>query len=159
MPKSFEAWATARISKLRSDADALRAEADGIEVTLKKYLNDLDRTGEAAVSVTTVVTANIPANEAIRGLGRVGPGSKSAGIEGYVVGTEDKGADLHEVYAFVKSRWPDTPTNITRSLLWHHKKSERLVLRGNRYYSPRYAPPVESGALLPEPTPGISGQA
>lgn len=167
--KPYEVWAPERITALRSQARSLDAEADSLEGALKSYLADQGRPEPETKPAAPVTAAGdwttrfvpqtsdgAPAPQRAR---RVGPGSKSAGIEGYVLRNEARGADLHEIYKYVEANWPGTPTNIIRSLVWHAKKAERLLLRGNRYYAPRYAPPAENGALLPEPTPGIRGEA
>jgi hypothetical protein len=142
MPIPFQEWASNEIRRLR-------AEADSLELTLRKYLaaeaSEAPKTKGAAASNGEQVQPRS------RNRGRPSSAStpKNAIMLDFIKKSGLMGVTVDEIYRFAKEPPIGVEINSSRAMLWGLKKHGRVVVRDNRYYGTDSGKPGSHDPGLP----------
>jgi hypothetical protein len=131
MPRPFQEWANDEIRRLRAEADAL-------ELSLKKYL--------AAAAAETMPKMNGAEHPVPQVRERPNPSRKQNRIAGskhvpknslmvdFVNKAGATGVTADEIYRFAKEGPIGVEINAARAMLWDLNRKGRVVKRNDRYY-------------------------
>jgi hypothetical protein len=149
MDKSFDEWARAEISRLR-------AEADGLQRALDKFLESKPRERREPATVTLVRKPRRVPNKARRG-------SKRGFVLKQIAESGRQGMTTEELFGTVQEAFPDMKRSSLRALLYLEKKEGHIVQRATgRYLSPEFQRvrlEEGSGVSAPDPSGSSEGAA
>lgn len=124
MLRPFQEWAPGEIKRLRAEADAL-------ELILRRYL--ADEAPEAPKTNGAGHSASAGDSARVRSQGQ--PRPKNAIMSDFINRSGSTGVKAAEIHRFAQ----EDPaiglgTNASRAMLWGLKKQGRVILRDGRYY-------------------------
>ena len=133
MPRPFQEWASDEIRRLR-------AEADSLELTLRKYLAaetpDMPKANGAAHPAPARESEPVRQPQSKGRNRRKGPAHvpKNAIMLDFINRSGPTGVTTGEIYSFAKEPPIGVEINSSRAMLWGLKKQGRVIIRGDRYY-------------------------